>query len=149
MIHRLPGILNQTRSTTPGGGWRSLQEGWTFSGYPLMSLWSLAAVATVLMLVIIGLWAWRTYYVRPLRSKPMLIFHQIAREARVAPKDEWLLILIARHQALPTPLTLLLSPGTFNHHAHRYLEAVPEKRRLRLTIQVDRLGRFLFQDDAR
>ena len=59
MIDRFSLIVAQGRGAAGDGGWRSLQDGWTFSGYPLMSVWSLAVVVAVLMLVIAGLWAWR------------------------------------------------------------------------------------------
>ena len=89
-----------------------------------------------------------TYYLAPLRSKPMVIFHQIARQAGIAPGDEWLLVRIGRQQALPTPLTLLLSPGTFNHYAQAYLRALPARRRSRLTGRIDRLSWHLFEEDV-
>jgi hypothetical protein len=134
--------------------WRRLQSEWVFSGHELMSVWSFLVLAAMLAALITGIWAWR--HARAgveagaggLRSKPMLIFHQIARETGVGPKDEWLLIKVARQQVLPTPLALLLSPGTFDHHVRRYLLTVSPKRLPQVSERLGQLGRFLFSEDA-
>ncbi len=150
MMTMIASILRvQSQSTPPAGGWRYLQNDWTFSGHPLMSVWSFVAVAMVLMIVIAGLWAWRTYRFDQLRSKPIMIFHHLAREIGITPWDEWLLFLIGRHQDLPTPLTLLLSRGTFDHYTDRYLQTLPPKRRNHVTGRIQRLSRYLFSQEAK
>ena len=126
--------------------WDTLQREWVFSGHRLMSIWSFFGAALLLGTVIAGLWAWRRYRAGSIKSTPMMIFHQLARGLGISATDEWLLIRISHHESLPTPLTLLLSPTTFEHHTHAYLNTLPDKRRSRVATQVTGLKRFLFDE---
>ena len=124
--------------------WETLQRQWDFSGHRLMSAWSFLIAAALLGVVITSLWAWRTYRAGPIKSTPMIVFLQLARGLGVSATDQWLLIRVSLHEALPTPLTLMLSPDTFEYHTRAYLKTLPEKRRARVADQLTRLGRFLF-----
>ncbi|MEM1109132.1 MAG: hypothetical protein AAGH99_10650 [Planctomycetota bacterium] len=52
-----------------------------------------------------------------LRPHTLVVFNRVAREAGLNRADRLLLWRIGRRQALPTPLTLMLCPGTLGHHA--------------------------------
>ena len=79
------------------------------------------AIASGLVIVVISTISWyRRHKTRHLRSHPSAVFRRAAREARLSFSQQMLLWRIARQQALPTPLTLLLSATTLRHHASAY-----------------------------
>ena len=124
-----------------------MQDNWSFTGKHLMPAWSFFIVAAVLVLVITGLWLWRRYQAGQLRSSPVMIFHHIARRRGLSLADQWLLIRIARHQALPTPLTLLLSPQTLRRHAHLYLLDLGPTGRGKVHHRIEALVQSLFGEE--
>ncbi len=54
------------------------------------------------------------------RMEPKALFAQFANELGTDWDQRKCLTLIARHEKLDTPLTLLLSPSTLDHHAGNY-----------------------------
>ena len=59
----------------------------------------------------------------------VLVFRRVAREAGLTRTDRQLLSRISRGQGLPTPLALMLSPGTLGHHARRHARGSRRKKR--------------------
>ncbi len=56
------------------------------------------------------------------RARPNRVFDTIADEFGLSGPQKRLLSRISRSQGLPSPITLLLSPTTLNHHADAYFE---------------------------
>ncbi|MEM6459693.1 MAG: hypothetical protein AAF710_09925 [Planctomycetota bacterium] len=71
--------------------------------------------ALLTLLSLISLLGWlRRQRVRPHR---MVVFNRVGREMGLTLTDRRLLWRIARDAGLPTPLALLLTPGTLGRHA--------------------------------
>ncbi len=71
---------------------------------------------TVLSLCSLVAWLSR----QRLRPHTLVVFNRVAREAGLGLRDRLVLWRIARATALPTPLALLLCPGTLGHAARTY-----------------------------
>ncbi|MFW6059711.1 MAG: hypothetical protein ACODAQ_05985 [Phycisphaeraceae bacterium] len=104
----------------------------------------LIVAAGLLLLVLGAVMVMRRWRMRHLQSHPMLVFHQVAATAGLNWWDRWLLIRIARQQALPTPLTLLLSGRTLRVHGRAYVEAQPPWRRAPVLQRIASIRRSLF-----
>ena len=126
------------------GDWEYLQQGWNFSGGDLIPAWSFIAVAVIFVVGFAGLWIWRRSHLGELWSQPILLFHRLAKESGVSLAQQWLMIRIAHHQRLTTPLTLMLSPATWRHHASGYLNAVGQRRRGPTKARYAQIERQLF-----
>ncbi len=101
---------------------------------------ALAVLAVILLIAAIS----RRLRERRLRSQPLATFHRLASEVGVNLRDQWLLMTIARRQALPSPLTLLLSRATLHHHARAYAQHLHPGRRLRVMRRVAALRQLLY-----
>lgn len=121
---------------------RAVSEHWgSDAAAPLR--WILVAVGALLIAlgtVLLVRW-WRG---RHLRSQPWQIFRQVAAVAELGLRDQWLLVRIARHQKLPTPLTLLLSGRTLRVHGREYAEALAPWRRAAIMQRIATIRRHLF-----
>lgn len=78
------------------------------------------------------------------KRAPLRTFKQLANEIGIGSGDQALLVRIARQQALPTPLTLLLSSATFEHHLQRYIDTLTSFERDRVKQTMTALERGLF-----
>ena len=105
---------------------------------------SAVLVALGLVLLLASIWGWRWHQRRHLRSEPIRVFHQVASQVGMSLKQQWLLVRIARQQHLPTPLTLMLSGKTLEHHAQAYLQAASDRRRDALKGQIHAVVALLF-----
>lgn len=105
---------------------------------------SLVLVGLGLLLLFGAIAGWRWHQRRHERSAPLGIFHRIAAQMGLTLRQEWLLVKIARHQSIPTPLTLLLSGSTFAHHAKPFIEAASRRRRRAITAKVQVIAVRLF-----
>ena len=110
----------------------------------LLSLRGLAVAALVILLILLPVLMHRWHRQYQLRSKPLLTFHQLASHVGMSLRDQWLLILMAHHQTLPSPLTLLLSRATLHHHAKRYGERLAPRRRLALMRRIAAMRQMLY-----
>src|SRR5690606_27778682 len=72
---------------------------------------------------------WRTRRERP---TPVLTFMALARQLGLSLSDQWLLIRLSMRQKLPTPITLVLSPGTLRHHARAAAARLGHRRSAKL-----------------
>jgi hypothetical protein len=125
--------------------WQALRD--TFrSGHVTdrSQLWSLALAAFVLVGLLLSLYVARVVRERHLKSKPYLTFHEIAGEMGIGLADQWLLVRIARQQALPSPLTLLMSGATLRHHANAYASGVSARRREKVLERIREIGTAAF-----
>ena len=75
---------------------------------------------------------------------PVQIFNDVVEGLGLTLADRWLLIRIAHQQALPSPLTLVLSESTFGYHFEQYAQAVGVKRAAKIQRRVDRIKRVIF-----
>jgi hypothetical protein len=74
-------------------------------------------------------------------AKPIGVFLQLAAIGRLSPADQWLLLRIARQQALPGPATLLMSTRTLRVHGAafvRHAAVVRKKQRLKRIAAIRR-----------
>jgi hypothetical protein len=105
---------------------------------------SLVLVGLGLLLLLGAIAGWRWHQRRHARPAPLGVFHRLAAQMGLTLKEEWLLVKIARHQSIPTPLTLLLSGSTFAHHVKPFLEAASGRRRRAITAKVHVIAVRLF-----
>jgi hypothetical protein len=119
-----------------------------FSSGSGLSMWWIA-IATGLLLTLIAVLSMRTIRDRAeAKSAPMLVFRRVAEHVGLGASDQWLLIRIARQQELPTPLALLLSPGTLTHHAAAYAAQQGDRKGRLTMLRVDAICRDLFGGPA-
>jgi len=124
--------------------WERLQDQWDFSGEGLMSVVPFLGVMVLLVLVLFVVGAWRKGKFRHMNSTPVRIFYEIVRGIGLTKSDKRLLIHVAHHEGLPAPLTLLLSPSTFDHYAQKYARSVTPQRRGTLNRRFNRIRRVVF-----
>ena len=101
-------------------------------------------VCVGLLLLLAAAWGWQRHKQRHLRSEPMITFHQVAAKMGLSLKQQWLLVRIARSEALPTPLTLMLSSATLTHHADRFAKSAGTVRHPSVADDVASIARVLF-----
>ena len=107
--------------------------------------WLLIAVGA-LMLLISGLSIARWWKHRGEYSQPLQVFTQIAGFVGLGYRDQWLLWRIARRSSLASPLTLLLSPATFEYHVKAYLDRSPQWRLSATRQRAKAIRSTLFAD---
>jgi hypothetical protein len=130
------------------GGWeRAAQEMFggafenTHNVFPVTGF-SIAAVGLIVLML--AIWGWKYNQQRHLRSTPMAIFHRIAGHLHLNLQQQWLLLRIARQQTLPSPLTLMLSSATLEHHASQYAKQMPQRRRSEFNARITAIRSTLF-----
>lgn len=123
-LTRLPLMLAQDAPANPTPSLdRFSQISENFNSRELISPhWLMIAAGAMLLLLsamsIARWWKHRNEHARPLR-----VFMVASSMAGLGYADRWMLLLAARHESLESPLTLLLSPGTFDHHIKAYLNS--------------------------
>lgn len=81
--------------------------------------WLLVACGLATMLLAIAAYIrWRRR--RNDRPRDSDLFHGFTTEAGLTLRERWLLHRVARHRRLPSALTLLACPATFDRHTHAY-----------------------------
>ncbi len=78
------------------------------------------------------------------RAEPLTLFNQMAAELGLDWDARWLLFRIARRQKLSTPLTLLLSGGTLQHHADQFQSRLAASKAERYSYRVRAIRLHLF-----
>ncbi len=104
----------------------------------------LGAALLVVLAILLPMAAHHYYRQRRLRAKPLATFQRVAGDIGLSLRDRWLLLKIARHEALPSPLTLLLSRATLHHHARQYAQGLVVSRRLKVMRRVAALRQMLY-----
>lgn len=122
---------------------RSLRQGF---GRETSSTWLFVIFFMGLGLALI--WAyWQNRSLAPAHSDaplPLDLFNELSRDLALSRLDRHLLIRITREQALPTPITLLVSPRTLRHHAAAFAQSLSPRRRARVLFRIAKLRRSLF-----
>lgn len=104
----------------------------------------IAAGAVLLLLSCISIARWWKH--RDQHSHPLLVFFGTARLAGLGITDRWVLVRIARQQSLSSPLTLMLSPATFDHHVKAFLASCPGWQRERTQRRAHTIRQTLYSD---
>lgn len=127
--------------------WEDIQKHWKLSTEDLnIPLWPLVAAGVMIAGVVLGVWAWRQFGGASSCSAGVMTFHRIAKQIGVSLGDQWLLFRISQRQSLATPLTLMLSRGTLQHHGKEYLAHLGPRRRARVGARIRGLETLLFGD---
>lgn len=79
------------------------------------------------------------------QRQTLLLAYQVAQQIGLRLRDMWLLYRIARQQQLPSPLTLMFSADTLEHHARDFTRGHPPGRQKRIMRQVERIQRVIFE----
>ena len=123
---------------------QNLVDHW--SSHRLLSLRFILVFLMMLLVLLCGLRIWHLYRNRHARQQPIASFVSVARLLGLDWPQQWILIRIARHQGLPSPLTLLLSAATLRHHAQRYVKSIVRYRRAKVSDCVSSVQRILFNN---
>ena len=107
--------------------------------------WLLIAVGGIIVLLC-GLSIANWWKHRDEHFHPLLVFSATAGQVGLGYRYQWALLRIAHRQSLGSPLTLMLSPGTFDHHAKAYLETCLAFRRESVRRQLNQIRAHLFDD---
>jgi len=111
----------------------------------LTTNWLLIAAGLVLLLLS-GLSIANWWKHRGEHAHPLLVFSHTAQMVGLSYRQRWTLVWLARHQSLASPITLMLSPTTFDHHAKGYLDARLNWRREPVRRQLQNIRSALFSD---
>ncbi|MEX0744160.1 MAG: hypothetical protein WD118_01050 [Phycisphaeraceae bacterium] len=144
----MPGMTTSFLAQATGSGGelpmplRAMRDQW---GEPTIPVgWVVlagAALLAVLSIIWLGTW-WKRRHDQP---RPWWVFIQTARHMGLTWREQWLLVCIARHERLPTPLTLMLSRRTLGHHAKRYLQRRSLHRRAAVVRRLVAIRAALFE----
>lgn len=133
----------------PPVSWYRLQDQWRFSGEGLMPVGPLLAVVALIAVVLILIRGWRSGLFSRRTVTPVSIFRHVIRDWGLARSEVSLLIRIARQQQLPSPLTLVLSAATLDHHVRAYAKSIADgsHRHIQLDSQVRHIAHVLFGNE--
>jgi len=137
--------LAQSQSTPPVAARPSIDEiqRHLSSDGLIPSHWILIAAGAIIVLLT-GLSIARWWKHRDEHSHPLLVFSTTAGFAGLSYPEQWALLLLAHQQGLASPLTLMLSPDTFDHHAKAYLESRLTFRREPVRRRLNQIRAHLF-----
>ena len=111
----------------------------------ISSHWLIIAIGLVLLLLSsLSIMQW--WQRRHEQSHPWLLYLSTARYAGLGLRHQWVLFWVARRQKLVSPITLMLSPGTFDVHIKAYLESQPSWRREGLQRSLQEVRDILYGD---
>jgi hypothetical protein len=130
--------VTDTRQLTPRQVLQSISDQVSFRGGDYLPLLLVFTAGLAAFLLYLG---WRQ---RDRSDGASRMFRQVAADLSLRRRDRRLLTQIARQQALPTPMTLLLSPLTLRRHGQRYADQFPRRRQARLLHRLARLRRRAF-----
>jgi len=140
-------LLAQSQRSHPmPGGYAFKDVADNFGSDGLIATNLLMVAVGALMLLISGLSISRWWKHRGEYSNPLLVFIRIAGVVGLSYRDQWLLWRIARRTSLASPLSLLLSPGTFESHAKAYLQHLPGWRLTGTRQRAKAIRSTLFTD---
>lgn len=103
----------------------------------------LLIAACMLFGVLLIIYSVRAYQRRHEQAHPLTTFNAIAAELQLSVGEKLTLIRIARHDNLPTPLALLLSPATLHHHAKSFAADLGPAARQKVIFRVRQIRKRL------
>ena len=124
--------------------WSRLQNEWRLSSDSLLSLKPFLIAVVISAVVLAAVWMWRNGKLLRLRSGSVQIFHDVVKGFGLTATDKWLLIRVAHQQDLPSPITLILSESTFEHHTQAYTSSVSSYQRTKIKPKMDRIRHLIF-----
>lgn len=124
--------------------WSRLQQQWQLSSDGLLALTPVIVAMVACGVVLAVWWLWRSDVRRRLRAVPVQVFLDVVHGLGLSRAQQWLLIRAAQQQGLPSPLTLVLSEATFEHHTQAYTQSVRAGRRPQVVARLRRAHRVLF-----
>lgn len=139
-----PMLANRDLQGVQPISWHRLQEQWNLSTEGLMPVAPIVIAALLLGGVMVIVSGWRSGKLFGLRSAPRRIYRQVIGDFGFTHSEKRLLVRIARQQQLPTPLTLLLSATTFEHHVGDYARATDPRPRAKFDARVERVREIIF-----
>jgi hypothetical protein len=152
LLNHLPLLIAQTEPVKAGetipGQERILLISDNFSGEGLIAPHWLIIAAGLVMLILSTVSIAQWWKHRHENSHPWLVFMVTARLAGLGYALQWTLFRVAQQQRLASPLTLMLSPGTFDHHVKAYLDTRSGWRREGLRRKTQAVRDGLFSDMA-
>lgn len=98
-----------------------------------------------LAVLIAGIAIIRQIHLQRLHSHPLRTFRLVASNLGLTLSDQWLLVRVAGRSKLKSPITLLLSPTTFTHHASVFVTPLTGAKRERVQHSLDDLRRRVFE----
>lgn len=108
-------------------------------------LWLLVAVAAAILISVV----YRLVYRYTHRTtRPVQVFIDAARHMGLDHAERKLLGAIAAYEQLPTPLTLMLSQGTLNHHLDNFSRHQKPEKRERTMTRIASIRQKLFAATA-
>lgn len=130
----------------PPVSWHRLQEQWVFTAKGLMPVAPILVTVAILTVVLVLVGCWRSGQFRRLRPTSLRIFNQVIQGLGLARSEISLLVCIARQQQLPSPLTLVLSAATLDHHVRAYAQSIAadSRRRGQVENQIRHIKQVLF-----
>jgi hypothetical protein len=124
--------------------WDIVAPDWKLDSGELLRLTPMIIVFGAILGTIALIHAWRWIQKRRRAPAPVRVFHRISDELGLTWKDQLLLIRIAHQQVLPSPLALLLSPRTLDHHGSSYVESLTDRQRDKAASRVQSIHQRLF-----
>ena len=124
--------------------WEVLRQQWRLKGSDLIPIESVIVVVTFLTTAFVMMILWRRRNVEKPKHAPMQLLSQVVEGFGLTPADLRLLVRVARQQELHSPITLLLSPATFDHHVRQHIESDNTRVGQRARSQLDRIRQVLF-----
>jgi hypothetical protein len=97
-----------------------------------------------LLIMLLALWGYKSARQRRYAASPAVIFHRLGDHVGLSLQDQWLLLRISRQQALPTPITLMLSGTTLDHHARAYIDRLPPRSRDAARTRIKKIALKIF-----
>ncbi|MEX0653092.1 MAG: hypothetical protein WD534_06585 [Phycisphaeraceae bacterium] len=120
---------------------RAIGDHWGDTTLPANSVIVAGSILLAVMLLV-ALWiGWKQRRAQP---RPWRVFHRVARHMGLTWREQWLLVRIARHGQLPSPLTLMLSRRTLGYYTKQYVAGRPPRRRATVVRRVVAIRQALF-----
>ncbi|MCC7147025.1 MAG: hypothetical protein IT443_11320 [Phycisphaeraceae bacterium] len=107
---------------------------------PTWVILGIGAIGLILLLVQLV----RLFRIRHLHPLPIWTFIRLATSWGIRFADQWLLIRLATRERLPSPLTLVISPTTFRHHALHACQTEPQNQRNRFLLRIQLAQQRIF-----
>ena len=145
LLRNTPAVLAQVNHPTPGG-YAIHDVANNFGSDALITTNFLLISVGALLLLISGISISRWWKHRNDMSHPLVIFTRVAGSVGLGYRDQWLLLWIAHRSSLSTPLTLMLSPGTYHSYVQTYLNRKSKWRREKLEKRTQAIGHTLYGD---
>ncbi|MFA9477693.1 hypothetical protein ACERK3_05225 [Phycisphaerales bacterium AB-hyl4] len=120
---------------------RAVRDHW---GDSTISVGWVILSGSVLLFILAIVWVWNWWKQRNEQPRPWWVFYRTASHMGLTLREQWLLVRIARHERLPSPLTLMLSRRTLGHHARQYLARRSQHRRAAIIRRLLAIRSALF-----